>query len=164
MFNSDRLSLHVLWLCIIACVPSILHVISLSHNSWHHTNAYISFMHHSDRDAGERDRRAHRVRWARARCWVGCWPRREPRQAAKHDPLCLFKLMQFIYLTWVLLGYIYIILFIAFLYLLLCITLPWYCLSLSLSHVSNYIPNMTRCLAMLKVFYITWYKRKNGLE
>ena len=51
-------------------------------------------------------------------------PEEKPRQAAKHDPLHPFKLMQFSYFIWVLLGYIYSMLSIAFLYLLLCIALP----------------------------------------
>jgi len=33
-------------------------------------------------------------------------PERKPRQAAKHDPLHLFKLIQFSYFIWVLLGYV----------------------------------------------------------
>ena len=42
-------------------------------------------------------------------------PERKPRKAAKHDPLHLFKLIQFSYFIWVLLGYIYNMLCIAFL-------------------------------------------------
>ena len=151
MLISNRLSSHVLLLCIIAYVPFILHVMSLLHNLWHHSNAYISFMHYSDRNAGERDRWARQVRWTRVRCRVPCWARRKPRQEAKHDPLYLFKLMQFFYLMWVLLGYIYSILCIAFLYLLLCIYLPLIIYPCSCHLLVNELLNLLRCLAMLRV-------------
>ena len=116
MLISNRLSSHVLRLCIITCVPFIIHVISFMNQLWHHSNAYISFMHYSDRAVGERTHRARRSRWNRARCGVCCWPGRKPKQATKHDPLYLFKLMQFSYLIWVLLGYIY--------YVMYCILVP----------------------------------------
>ena len=111
--------------CVYVCASShvvsfILHTISFMNQPWHHSNACISFMHFSDRAIGERVRWAHRCRRNRARGWVRGWTRRNPRQAAKHDPLHLFNLMQFSYLTWVL----HSMLCIAFFYLLVCIYLP----------------------------------------
>ena len=133
-----------------------LHVISFLNQLWHHFNAYISFMHYSDRDAGERTRWARRVRCARAwaRCWVSCWARRKPRQETKHDFLCLFKLMQFSYLTWVLLGFIYYIIY-CILVPTLCITFPWIIYPYPCHLIVNWILNLTKCLAMLRIFCIT---------
>jgi len=101
----------------------------------------------------ERARWAHRSCRARARCWVRGWTRGKPRQAAKHDPLHPFKLMQFSYFIWILLGYIYSMLSIAFLYLLLCIALPWFVYPYSWHLLVNELLNLNRYLAMLRVLY-----------
>ena len=80
-------------------------------------------------------------------------PERKPRQAAKHDPLHLFKLIQFSYFIWVLLGYVmYIVCYLLhsctyfyalpFLDLFICILVAQY---------YDYLTNLTRCLAMLRV-------------
>ena len=133
-----------------------LHVISFLNQLWHHFNAYISFMHYSDRDAGER------TRWAWALCRVSCWARRKPRQAAKHDPLYLFKLMQFSDLTWVLLGFIY--------YIIYCILVPIFMHypSLGLFYpcpchmLVNWILNLTNAYPCLDYFMSLGREGKNG--
>jgi len=61
--------------------------------------------------------------------------------------------MQFSYFIWVLLGYIYSMLSIAFLYLLLCIALPWFVYPYPCHLLVNELLNLNRCLAMLRVLY-----------
>ena len=115
------------------CMISVVYVCVVHHHMWyyslfmiyhfmnqpqHHTNAYAS---HSCIIVTETPESETVEPEPSVEFFVE--PEKKLRQAAKHDSLCLFKLMQFSYLTWVLLD-LYIILFIAFLYLLLCITLP----------------------------------------
>ena len=71
--------------CITACGIQFSFILSHA-QSWHHSNACISFMHYSDRAIGERTHRAGRSCWTQAQCGVCCWPRGKPRQAASMIP------------------------------------------------------------------------------
>ena len=118
----------------------------------HHTNAYISFMQYSNRNAGERDRWARRVRWAQAQCWVCVEPKEHQGKQLSMIP-CTHLNWCNSYFIWVLLGYIYSMLSIAFLYLLLCIALPWFVYPCPCHLLVNELLNLNRCLAMLRVLY-----------
>jgi len=107
-------------------VPIFASCISSHAHSWHHSNVYIAFMHCSEWNVVERACCAHRCCWTRARCWVLCRVRENQAKQLSMIP-CAYSIWFNLVISFGYLWVMHIMLFIAFLYILLCITLPLYC-------------------------------------